>query len=141
MTWNLHNFKLPLKMSSASIATMIAIIQQESLSISSFGSCNLRNPFLIALHQAPLDYSLNYCNSQTLFAHYRFDIKNCINNSNKNTLITNSKNIKKTILNDSLHISTIFWSFSCWSHFSWVPEYFSLLACLHTSRNSSIYKA
>ena len=87
-------FKLPLKISSASVATVIATIQQESLPTSSFGPCNLRTPLLIVPHQYPLNYNLSYCNSQTLFAYYRFDARNCIISTNKNTLLTKSKNIK-----------------------------------------------
>ena len=86
-------FKLLLKMSSTSIVIVIAMVQQEFFSTSSFGSCNLRTPFLIAPHQDPLDYNLSYCNSQTPFTHYRFDTRNCINNSKKHFL-TKSKNIK-----------------------------------------------
>ena len=62
-------------MSPVFVATMIAMIQQESLSTSSFDLCNLKTPFLIAPHQDPFDYSLSYCNSQTPFANYKFDKK------------------------------------------------------------------
>ena len=81
-------------MSLASVATMTVTDQRDSLSTSSFGICNLRTPFLIAPHQNPLDYCLSYCNSQTPFAHYRFDTKNWQNKSSQNTLLTKSKNIK-----------------------------------------------
>ena len=81
-------------MSSASVTTMIVTVQRDSLSTSSFGTCNFRTSFLIAPHQDLLDYCLSYCNSQTPFTHYRFDTRNRPNKSSQNTLLTKSKNNK-----------------------------------------------
>ena len=54
-TWNLYEFKLPLN----SIADLVAI----GFATDSVSSCKLRTLFLVASHQAPLDYNFNYCNS------------------------------------------------------------------------------
>ena len=115
-------FRLPLKMLSASDCNG----SMRFLLSSSFSPCNLRTPFFIATHQAPLDYGISYCNSQILFDDYRFDIRKCINNSNKNTFLIKSKNIKKLILNDSLHIKTYYGASHLEHNFRTMLEYFSL---------------
>ena len=102
--------------------------QRDFLSTSSFDNCNLKTPFLIVPHQAPLDYCLSYCNLQTPFAHYRFDIKNWQNKLSQNTLLIKSKHNKNH--DDSKYFNTIFLCSSRWTHHSNTSKIIFLLMYL-----------